>query len=528
MDNVNKLNAKYAALTSSTRFKADEGQETPSGLACNMLKFSTGGIRARIDHGFTYINDVTVNIVVSSLVDYLKTTDTHSTAFVGFDGRRNSTLFAFIAASVFNMHGFKVTMHDKPVITPFVSYMAKEFDVGVMITASHNGKEYNGIKIFLKGGCQVSAPVDTLIESRMAEHLFTDIDMRGYEFDDDTVVDISRVEFIGRCEFGVCLDRYCRDFSKNWCTSFRHIKAKKVLFSPLYGPGKVFLQRMAEIYKCEDVIVYYEPHCVVDSGFGNVEYPNPEVQDVFREPIAYAESKGINVVMVTDPDGDRFSIAQKNSGQPPWHFYDADEIAVLLSLIITGMFFPDKITFFNTFYCSGLLKEIANTRGVRYFQTETGFKNISHLAQLERNEGRHGILAYEDSYGFLIGDSAEKDAIPCCVMIVKLLQCDSCVLDTSRKMNFELGLFHSVKVHHRVENPETLLRVWIEALGRRYECILRGKTYEVFGMGFQLFIRTSGTESMIKLYANSRGKSRESLERELNDVMKQLIGVPKE
>lgn len=514
---------RYAALTSDSSF---ESKNMLSTAFSKPLKFSTGGIRALIKHGFSFINDVTVNIVITSLINHLKTQDCNEKVYIGFDGRRNSSFFAFIAASIFKKFNYEVIMHNMPVITPFVAFMANEIGIGIMITASHNGCDYNGIKIFLEGGCQISSPVDKAVERFIEDSLFTNIDMMGHEFREDknTVVDIDTLDFITKCSFEICLDKYSLDFCKNWPGSFITEKIRKILFSPLYGPGQVFFKNMIRLHDCADLVVFYEPHCVIDEHFGGIKYPNPENFDVFSDPIKFADSNNIDVIMITDPDGDRFALAEKVEDDGfQWHFYDVDEIALLLASLLTDMYKPDQIMLFNTFYCSNLIKEMAFRNGYGYKQTETGFKNISSLVRVAREEGKNGILAFEDSLGFLIGNSSEKDAIPCCLIITKLFQIELQAKKTCEEINKGYGNLFCIKKHIRVEEPEREIEEWIKKLKRNYAVKLKNKTFKVKCENFKLFLRTSGTESMIKIYAKSKGIKKELLRSDVEKLVNYLL-----
>lgn len=498
------------------------------------LKLDTGGIRSKMGIGFSCINDITVNIIATSLASYygeikniLSSQKTQcsnmSKVFIGYDGRYNSSFFALVVAKVFMNDLYEVFVADEPVITPFASFIAKKgiCDISIMITASHNSKEYNGVKIFFNTGCQISAPFDKELEKLIQKKEYTTIDCGVYKYYDfstkrNYIVNFEEIEGIKVMYLNDYLSEYCKDFCTSWtdaADSFLECKQEqtRVLLSVVNGPSYVFMQKMAEMYNLKNVFVFYEPHIKIDPEFKDMTSPNPEKKEVYSKPIEHANKHNIDYVFMFDGDGDRFGMAQQYENE--WIFYDSDEIAILLVTAALEIFPKDKLIVMNTLYCNGLMKRLCKDENIRYYRTETGFKNIS--SKLLREREKHQalfVVAYEDSLGFCIGDSVEKDALPCAVLLSKLLQKEHISFNQIiQKVKENYGSYVTYKKQIICKNPEERLnelRLTFENKKLNYNY---DGTKIVVNLGVKIFLRASGTEKMIKTYSSTKNCTYEDL-----------------
>lgn len=491
------------------------------------IRFINGNIRGRVNHGFSCINDVTINIVITSLVIFLKNTIHNYTVFVGFDEREHSKLFAFIAAKIFHKCKYSVFMHTDPVITPFVSYMAKELSVGIMITASHNNAQYNGIKIFLQNGLSIGKNAMKRVEQNISNLNFTVIDMEENYFSiciHPTLI-ISSLKFLSPYDFKKHLKAYCeKSISKFDMSSFRR-PGKKVLFCPLNGTASTFLKEMAELTYCNDLVFYYDLQCDLVKDFGCFLHTNPEKLECFFKLMKLAENNDIDNILITDPDGDRIRFAQRkrnlNIEREEWHIFDADEMAILLSLLIIPRYKPEEIVFLNTKYCSNVLKEICTIRNHDHMILNNIDDNFSSVVNNLRHNGKRGILAYDKSYGFLVCESIVRDAIPCAILFIHLIQITSNLKKLCNSANMKNKHYCIKKVYY-TSNPRYCLNEWIHMLRKKHIIYRDNDDFKIVGKELEISLKIGETNQVIEMYAKSQGKSKEELEIELMRILDQI------
>lgn len=489
------------------------------------LKLGTGGIRCKMQIGFSYLNDVTVNVIATSLTAYYGTIKNilasqrcnpsdMSKIYIGYDGRYNSEFFALIFAQVFRQELYEIYVTDRPVITPFAIYMSKKgiCDISIMITASHNTKEYNGIKIFLDRGCQIGAPFDKELEAYFLDKTTTEIDCHGYTYHDietkrNDIVDWTKIEGIHLIDFETCLDGYCKDFCNSWneyaLSIVQNDGKEKILLSMLNGPSCIFMKKMIELYALQDSIVVYEPHCNIDPEFASTIKPNPEKRESYKEPIKYADEHSIKYIFMFDPDGDRFGMATKNDDG--WKFLQSDEIATLILSTSLQLFPTEKIIVMNTIYCNDLIKKICHKESIRYYQVETGFKNISSkLLMKKEKHNAHFVLAYEDSLGFAIGDGVEKDALPCAVFMAKIVQNTDVPIDFILEMTKQtFGVFVTYKKQIICDDPRAKMDEYIKMFNDKMLNFTIDDKKVTVKLAIRVYLRISETENIIKVYSNT-------------------------
>jgi phosphomannomutase len=500
-------------------------------IMCKRTKFGTGGYRGKLEPGFSGINEVTINILATTLYSFyvekqneirehlgkeinrdmreFPETKGKSRIFIGYDGRRFSKEFSDVFSEIFWSHGWSVYLTPEPVITPYVSAMVieKSCDIGIMITASHNPKEYNGVKVYFFDGGQIGDPYTKEIENRVRENRFTELK------------NIYEVEAF---DFQKSIESYCWGFFgpqpqliNNVLGSVGMSSAYPIIvFSALYGPSRKFIETALRVYNLSGTIRFYDPECNIDPDFGGMRYPNPELDAVYNNSIEYANQQGARYIILTDPDGDRFGLAE-NTGNG-WRIYSGDEIASLFIFFYFKEFDPKHLAFGNTFLCSDLMKDVSLRKGIPYVQSETGFKNLGKKVLKLKNsslERVEGVFAYEDSLGFLTGAGVEKDAIPCAILFIRLAMMNHVHIILKDLRNV-FGLYSSYSVQKRSINVGKSLENLIDKLQKseiKYRCI--GKRYVIEKERMRLIFRLSETEAVLKIYSHSTSYEKDELKR---------------
>jgi phosphoglucomutase len=381
------------------------------------LEFGTGGLRGIMGVGTNRMNIYTVGMATQGLSNYIKLNFKNLEQIkvaIAHDSRNNSRLFAETTAKIFAANGFKVYMFEDLRPTPELSFALRHFKCqsGVVITASHNPKEYNGYKAYWDDGGQVVAPHDKNIINEVLkiksvdEIKFTgndnNIETIGKEFDDiytNMIKELSLSPEIIACQ-----------------------KDLKIVYTPIHGTG-VKLVPMA-LKKLGFTNIFSVPEQDVVSGdFPTVYSPNPEETAALKMAIEKAVKVNADIVMATDPDADRVGVAVKdNNGE--FIILNGNQTAALLTNYLLKKWSENKKLTGNeyivkTIVTTELLIDIANKYKVEYFDVLTGFKFIAEI--LLQNEGKKTFIGGgEESYGFLVGESVrDKDAISACALVAE-------------------------------------------------------------------------------------------------------------
>lgn len=381
------------------------------------LEFGTGGLRGIMGVGSNRVNKYTFGIATQGLSNFLKKTypNEELKVAIAHDCRNNSDTLAQTVADIFSANGIKVYFFESLRPTPSLSFAVRELGCqsGVVLTASHNPKEYNGFKAYAPNGGQLVAPFDKMVMDEVLS--ITNIDEVNYNGDS------SLIEMIGEE-----IDKKYLDELFKLSISRDAIKRQKdlsIVFSPIHGTASVLVPPALKQYGFENV-TYVEEQMVVDGNFPTVVYPNPEEADALAMAIAKAKEINAELVMATDPDADRIGIAAKDHNDE-WKIFNGNMIAVLLiNYMLTAWKEAGKLTgneyIVKTIVTTNVIEKIADKFGVECFSTLTGFKFIGELmTQLEGK--KKFIVGGEESYGYLIGDHVrDKDAIVSTVIIAEM------------------------------------------------------------------------------------------------------------
>ncbi|WP_289055092.1 phospho-sugar mutase [Carboxylicivirga marina] len=373
------------------------------------LEFGTGGLRGIMGAGSNRMNIYTVGAATQGLANYLlkNFTDVDQIGVViGHDCRNNSRLFSEVVADIFSANGIKAYMFEDLRPTPEVSYAIRQLGCqsGVIITASHNPKAYNGYKAYWNDGAQLTAPHDTNVIDEVKN-----------------IASVDDIKFEGNKELievlGKDMDNQYLDVVKSLVLDQDLIdrnKDLKVVYSPIHGTGVEIIP--AALRKCgfENVINVPEQD-VVSGEFPTVVSPNPEEPAALEMALNKARETKADIVMASDPDSDRLGIAVRNE-KDEFVLVNGNQTATLLTWymlkkwkergLLTG-----KEYIVKTIVTSELLKEIAIKNGVEYFDVYTGFKWIAKVIRELEGKKKY-ICGGEESYGFLPGDYVrDKDAV---------------------------------------------------------------------------------------------------------------------
>lgn len=381
------------------------------------LEFGTGGLRGIMGAGSNRVNKYTLGAATQGLSNYLIKLypEQQIKVVIAHDNRNNSSLFAGIVADVFSANGIFVYFFEGLRPTPELSFAIRELDCqsGVMLTASHNPKEYNGYKAYGADGGQLVAPHDEAVMDEVAK--VSNIDL--IKFDRKA----SNIQSIGK-EMD---EKYINELVK-WSISkdaIQRQKNLKIVFSPIHGTGGVIIPDALHKFGFENVIVVKE-QMVVDGNFPTVIYPNPEEAEALSMAIAKAKEVDADIVMATDPDADRVGLAIKNDKGEFILLNGNQALSLLVRYVLGAWEKAGKLDgnqyVVKTIVTSYLIDKMAASKGVTCYNSLTGFKFIGEI--MTRLEGQKTfVVGGEESYGYLVGDHArDKDAVVACAMFAEM------------------------------------------------------------------------------------------------------------
>lgn len=524
------------------------------------LEFGTGGLRGIMGAGTNRMNKYTVGKATTGLGKYLLDTYGDNACkkrgvAIGYDTRNNSSLFAEITASVFSGLGILVYLHDSARPTPQLSFLVKKSNclAGVVITASHNPKEYNGYKVYDEFGCQL-VPYQA---KKVIAYVDAVSDYHEIRFEDDSSL-ISKVDVTEDFVNAIIMQSINVDTASKINL--------KVVYTPLHGTGNVPVLMALEKtgFSYVDVV---EDQANEDGNFPTVVSPNPEDRRAFELGIAQAQKVDADIVLGTDPDSDRVGVAVRTSSG--YQLMTGNQIGVLLLDFILNN--TDIRTYKNpavvkTIVTSDLGADIARRKGLTVFSTLTGFKFIGEkITQFEqakisgnKEQDYDYIFGYEESYGYLAGTHArDKDAVVSslliCEMAAKYKSEGKTLLDRMNGIYEEYGYYCDALDSFTLKGKDGLEKITsimtqLRVYGSPFKNTKQTIDYNIhvdaepgFGVlptsnvlkfiladGSWIAVRPSGTEPKIKIYYSVKSADRETAEKNLEDIqntMQVKLGV---
>jgi phosphoglucomutase len=380
------------------------------------LEFGTGGLRGIMGVGTNRMNKYTVGMATQGLANYVKKSfgEGNLKAAIACDTRINSPYFAQITAEVLSANGIKVFLFEDIRPTPALSFAIRHFGchTGIMITASHNPKEYNGYKVYWSDGGQLVSPHDTNVIDEVKK-IASPADV-NFKSDPGLIVKIGEdvdEAYVSAIK-GLSLSPEAIERQKNF----------KIVFTPIHGTAVHLVPRCLKTFGFKNIF-NIDAQDVPDGAFPTVKSPNPEEAEALTMALAKAREVDADIVMATDPDADRVGIAVNNN-HGEFVLLNGNQTATVLIWYIlhkwkekgwlTGNEFIVK-----TIVTSELLIKIAEHFHVESFDVLTGFKFIAEI--IRQLEGKKKFIGGgEESYGYLVGDFVrDKDAVSACCMIAE-------------------------------------------------------------------------------------------------------------
>lgn len=381
------------------------------------LEFGTGGLRGIMGAGTNRMNIYTVGAATQGLSNYLNKNfkDLEQiSVVVGHDSRNNSRLFAESAANIFSANGIKVYLFDDMRPTPEMSFAIRHLGCqsGIILTASHNPKEYNGYKAYWDDGAQVLAPHDKGIIEEVNKVSVEDIRFEGNP---------ALIEIIGKEVDDIYLQKVHELSIDPACIERQ--KDLKIVYTPLHGTGMMLIPQSLKLWGFENVHTVPE-QMVKDGNFPTVKSPNPENGEALSMALDLAKQIDADIVMASDPDADRVGMACKND-KGEWILVDGNQTCMIfLYYIIMNRQAQGKMQgnefIVKTIVTTELIKSIADKNHIKMYDCYTGFKWIARQIRLDEGKLQY-IGGGEESYGFLAEDFVrDKDAVSACSLLAEI------------------------------------------------------------------------------------------------------------
>lgn len=506
------------------------------------LAFGTGGMRGIMGAGPNRMNRYTISRATLGLANYLSDFPTpQKSVVIAYDSRNNSEDFAKCAAEVLAVKGITVYLFDKITPTPVLSFAVRHLGciAGIVITASHNPKEYNGYKVYDENGCQL---VPSLADKVIA-HVQEITDYRAVpRLDFEVALQSGMIQMVGDEVLDAFLDAVKTQ------ALYTEPSKLKIVYTPLHGTGNIPVRRILKDYSVSVV----KEQVVPDGDFSTVRSPNPEEKDALNLAIEQAKTEAADLVLGTDPDCDRVGIAVRHNGD--YVLLTGNQVGALLADFVLRFKADtrnEKSTLVKTIVTNDLGANIGRKYGLQIVETLTGFKYIGdQINRYEKTGEKEFVMGYEESYGYLVGTHArDKDAVVASMLICEMTAyhknngktlvdaleeiykeygyyldaLDSFVLqgiDGVQKMNAVLDALRA-RGASAFPDVETV-QDFSEGIGDLpKENVLK----YLFRNGSWLAVRPSGTEPKLKVYYSVRGESHEAAAEQLSALREQMKAV---
>lgn len=503
------------------------------------LAFGTGGLRGIMGAGSNRMNKYTVGKATFGLANYLKSKYSEEIKVaLAYDSRNNSAYFAKVSAEIFANCGFKVFLYDTLVPVPVLSFTTAHLgcNAGVMITASHNPKEYNGYKVYDNRGCQFCTE-----DAKNAIGFINQIeDFSSIPFGSDSKENIT---MLGE----ETLSAYLKEVKKQ--SLYEEKSDLKIVYTPLHGTGNIPVRRMLNGL---DVTVVKEQE-MPDGNFSTVRSPNPEEKDALTIAIEKAKEIQADIVLGTDPDCDRVGIAVRDKNGEYVLFTGNQTGALLVDFVLKMKkdTLNEKSTLVKTIVTSELGANIARKNGLIVEETLTGFKYIGDKINKYEDSGEQEfVIGYEESYGYLVGTHArDKDAVVSSMLICQMASWyknnGKTLIDGLNDIYNEYGYYFDVlnsfvlKGKDGAEKIENLMVYFREKGTSLFDNVKEIIDYSkgikdlpkenvlkfVFNDGSWIAVRPSGTEPKIKVYYSIQDINRENAEKRFEKIRNTICSI---
>lgn len=505
------------------------------------MEFGTAGLRGTVGAGSNCMNIYTVGLATRAVCKYLKKNGGKSIA-ISYDSRNMSKEFAELVACICAKNGIKSYLVKKLMPTPYLSFLVRYYhtDMGVMITASHNPKEYNGYKVYGEDGCQLlDEPSLEIMKIASTLNLF---DLETEDF--NKALDEGKIVYTD----DEALETYKAEVREQSKTEIENVT---VVYSALNGTGINTLPDVLE--DCGAKIIYNEVQCKPDKNFTTCPYPNPEKLEVFETSLPIARENKADIIILSDPDADRVGVEVLHKGEYV-HLTGNEVGALLTDYLMKTRPVKDGIIV-KSIVSSNLAKKIALSYGGKCKDVLTGFKYIGEfVTNLEKNfREDEFVLGFEESYGYLIGTHVrDKDATVASLVITEMVseykKKKKTLIDRLEELYFQFGTFE-----HNVYSYKFAGSSGAEKMSEILNDFRNNKPTEIGGLKVvsckdyelgiddlpkanvlvfelendaEVIVRPSGTEPLIKVYvtlsqtAEKNAKNFENIKNFLSEKMK--------
>lgn len=516
------------------------------------LTFGTGGLRGTMGAGTNRINVYTVRKATMGLANYLlKHADAYSEASVviAYDSRNNSRFFAENTAQILSKKGIKSYLFEKITPTPVLSYAVRRLKcrAGIVITASHNPKEYNGYKVYDETGCQITQKAaDEIYAEIQHVNLYKDIVLSPK----DTIT-----ELITYLDDEV-LEGFLEEVKKQ--SVFVNSEAKadlKISYTPLHGTGFLPVTKILNRDGFKNVHVV-ELQATEDGNFPTVKSPNPEERGALEMAIQQAAVRNDDIVLGTDPDCDRVGVAVWHRGK--YQLISGNQIGALLIDFLLQVHKPTERNhaIVKTIVTNDLGAEIAKKNGLVVINTLTGFKYIGEQINHFLETGAYSFfMGYEESFGYLIGTHArDKDAVVSSMLICEMAayakNIGITLIDWIERIYFDYGYYLDDLETFTLKGEvgeEKILEIMNGLRQNPYKCFPRASCVMDYKNGIDglpssnviklyfpdrswVAVRPSGTEPKVKFYYSAYGQNKNQAESrlaELKDRVQEVLRLSK-
>lgn len=493
------------------------------------LEFGTGGLRGIIGAGTNRMNIYTVGRATLGLAEYIIKNGITPSVAIAYDSRNKSREFAFRAAEILSSKGIDAYIFSEITPTPVLSYAVRKLHAGagIVVTASHNPKEYNGYKVYNEKGCQITsgAAASILAEIERAEYFANFTPVGG------------KIHALS----GEILSEFITEISKLSLNDFSLADKLKVVYTPLHGTGNIPVRTVLERMGAEVVVVKEQE--LPDGEFTTCPYPNPEERAALSLALDYARSVGADLVLATDPDADRIGIAVRSNGD--YILLNGNETGVLIADYMLSQKkqrgeLGENPVLIKTIVTSDMVFDVAKAYGASVKEVLTGFKYIGEALDQTENY----VMGLEESYGYLVGAHVrDKDAVSAAMIIA-----EACAYYKKRgktllnvlgelyeKFGYYLTELKSVKyegasgmaamtdVINKVRaNPVTNF-AGLPLKFTDFACGVGGlpksNVLRFASDNARLIIRPSGTEPKLKIYYQVKGKTEAAARALLTDLI---------
>lgn len=508
------------------------------------LEFGTGGLRGIMGAGANRMNKYTVGKATKGLCEYLKNEFAgEKSVVIAYDSRNNSKAFAECAAEVLCYNGIKTFLFEEIMPTPVLSFSVRYLNcnAGIVITASHNPKEYNGYKVYDEYGCQlvpqyadkVISYINNVKDIKSVKHMNLNMALsNGY------------LTYIG----DEVLNSYISEVEK--MAVYKEASDLKIVYTPLHGTGNIPVRKVLSDMSFDVSVV--KEQAVADGNFTTVRSPNPEEKDALNMALEQAKRANADLVIGTDPDCDRVGVGVLHNGE--YTLLTGNQTGALLVdfyLKFKKQSLNPKSTLVKTIVTNDLGAEIARKNGLNVVETLTGFKYIGdQITKYEKTGENEFLIGYEESYGYLVGTYArDKDAV-----IASMLICEMAAYYKKNKMTLvdALNVLYSEYGFHldaldsfvlkgkdgasRIKNIMSYFRANkatvfpnitdVKDYSTGIGDLPKSNVLKFFLKGGSwIAVRPSGTEPKLKMYYSVRGIDSSSCERSLQNIRTIINGI---